>query len=406
MKLEIVYIFLLYEVHDGPRADLTAVLGHLGQVVLLANGKGMSSPFPEAIRLGKLITRISTFVYRYSRVDRRELGPESVVADNFNYYKSDPDFQQADYVICSFLATMCEAFIPLNKTIIINPAHRYNIGRCRTDSWLKLNENLDKLKQKSKLVLGAMSRYDEEYMFHYTGMRQYRLYAYAGYYSKNVFYNPIKPEILVGPANGLGSKGPWFLDQFNKIPDIKFAPIRTLYKRYTLQQLASHPAIILLPYASMSYSIVDFYAINLPIFIPSIELLTKHKNVEDRSIRLGAYCGETAAEIEPNSESPHEFNPNDDSDDPYSYWLQYADYFQWPHVTVFYSIDDLAHKLRTLDLRKISEGMKHFNSIKEANMLDNWCRILKRDTRHSTIPESYSKALDYFGISQIQVGFN
>ena len=107
-------------------------------------------------------------------VNKREL-LEEAVKENFNFYKNEPEFQNVDYVICSFTAAMCEGFIPLNKTIIFNPAHRYNIGRCKNESWLKLNENYMKLKAKSKLILSAMSKYDEEYQFHFTGMRGFKL---------------------------------------------------------------------------------------------------------------------------------------------------------------------------------------------------------------------------------------
>ena len=39
----------------------------------------------------------------------------------------------------------------------------------------------------------------------------------------------------------------------------------------------------------MSYSIVDFYIINLPIFVPSIEYLIKNELVTDRTI-YSHYC--------------------------------------------------------------------------------------------------------------------
>ncbi len=102
-----------------------------------------------------------------------------ILKENYEFYKNSSDFKDVDMVTCAFSVSMCEAFIPLNKTIIFNPAHRYNIGRCTQKSWLKLNENYYKLKERNKLVVSSMSRYDGEYQAHFTGLRGNRIYAYG-----------------------------------------------------------------------------------------------------------------------------------------------------------------------------------------------------------------------------------
>jgi hypothetical protein len=275
---------------------------------------------------------------------------------------------------------MCEGFIALNKTIIFNPAHRYNLGRCSEKGWQNLNENYYRLGRKNKLVVSAMSRYDAEYRAHFTGLKGYRLYAYGGFYAKDIKYNPIRSEILVGPTNGISNP-----DLYNQIVsqsrDFTFKKVRDLYPRYTLNQLAEHRAIVIFPYAVMSYSIIDFYIANLPIFVPSISLMSKPKKcIFDRSIRYEAYCG-NVKDIASNR-SKHSFSPNSDEDADYEYWVQYADYYQWPFVTVFDSVEDLFFKLKTLDLKQISENMRKFNKYRETDLLDKWCKILRN------LPES------------------
>ena len=47
--------------------------------------------------------------------------------------------------------------------------------------------------------------------------------------------------------------------------------------------------------------------------------------------------------------------------------------------------------------------MKNFNSIREADLLDNWCRILKTKDKTATIPKSFDEALKYFGTDSFQV---
>jgi hypothetical protein len=394
--------------HDGPRVDLTTVLVHLGQNVILAGTKGYASPYPNFIKLANLSKNLSKYVHAFSGVDKRS-SSEELVKENYEYYKNDSDFKNVDYVICSFTASLCEGFIPLNKTIIFNPAHRYNIGRCGEKEWLKLNENLMKLKSKHKLIPSAMSKYDSEYLFHFTGLKATKLYAYGGFYAKNVRYNPIKSEILVGPTNSLGRLAKKLLDELKKLSlnqsGPKFNHIRELYKRYELQDLANHRAIVIFPYAVMSYSIVDFYASNLPIFVPSMEFLIKNRNVDDRILKSEPYCDPRQfKDIPAFRKSRQKFSPNDDdSIEAQIEWLKYADYYHWPYVTVFNSFEELLQLLKTLNLNEISEKMKQYNKIKETLMLDSWCKILKHDTNDSTIPKSYQEAMQYFQIERIHV---
>jgi len=330
---------------------------------------------------------------------------ESAMKSNYEYYKTSSDFQDVDFVICSFPASLCEPFIPLNKTIIFNPAHRYNLARCTIEKWQKLNSNYKMLRAKSKIIVSSMSKYDTEYQAHFTGIYGYRLYGYGGFYAKGVEYNPIRPEILVGPSNHFGSKGVILLPELNSFAashNFSFFHVRKLYPRYSLNQLANHRAIVLFPYSVMAYSIIDFYISKIPIFIPSIKLLTEWKNVNDRTIREPFYCGQVQ-DITPSNNTIHKFSPNDNIDAAYSYWLGYADYFQWPYVTVFESWEDLINKLKTLDLKKISDSMKEFNKIREADLLNNWCKILKTKDKTASIPKSYEEALKYFNTDKFQV---
>lgn len=70
-----------------------------------------------------------------------------------------------------------------------------------------------------------MSKFDEEYQAHFTGLRGYKLYAHGTFYAKDIKYNPIKKEILVGPTNGFGTNGENWLKEirkFGKRAKIKF----------------------------------------------------------------------------------------------------------------------------------------------------------------------------------------
>jgi hypothetical protein len=321
------------EIHDGPRADIPSTLAHLGQISILAGYKFYKNPYPEIFKYATVMNKLSdTIGSNDAFIDLND----NSIKNNYEYYKNDADFKNTDFVICSFYASQCEAFIPLNKTIIFNPAHRYNLARCSEDRWKKLNSNLFALRQKSKLIVSAMSMYDTEYLFHFTGLFGKRIFAYGGFYAKDVKYNPIEKDILFGPTNQNSAEVLNIMASLNELAskkefNISFKHIRNLYKKYTLQQLANHPAIVLYPYAVMSYSIIDYYIAKIPIFVPSSKLW---KGVGDRSIRASYYCG-NVQDIEPSINTIHPYSPNEEEDEAYQYWLKYAD---CKFIFYFYSI--------------------------------------------------------------------
>lgn len=253
-----------------------------------------------------------------------------------------------------------------------------------------------------------MSRYDLEYQAHFTGLRGYRLYAFGGYYAKHVHYNPIRSEFLVGPTSYLGNhEKQWLveLNQFAAPHQLEFRFVRDVYRRYDLQDLANHPGVVIFPYAAMSYSFVDFYIAQIPIFVPSIEILAKYKTVVDRNVKYGSYCRSDTDDIQPDPNSAHgRLSPNDDENETaLKYWLKYADYFQWPFVSVFRSWQELVDMARDRSrLRQISQNMRWFNRLKEADLLENWCQILKKLNK-TQLPRSYDESLRYFGFKDFQV---
>lgn len=190
--------FWIPDIHEGPITDIISVLVHLGQNAILASK--IKTSYPDVLKSAKVTDQLSHLITHNSHT--KSIINENIVKDNFKYYQRNDLFQTADAIICSFPSSMCEAFIPFNKTLIFNPAHRYNIARCSSlKQWHNLNENYKKLQQKSKLIVSSMSKYDQEYQFHYSGFKGYRLYSYAVFYIKNIKYNPIRSEILIGPAH-------------------------------------------------------------------------------------------------------------------------------------------------------------------------------------------------------------
>jgi hypothetical protein len=90
---------------------------------ILANPKKYWSPFPEALQLSEISKSLSNFILKYVPFER--VVYLEMFRENFAYYQHLSEFEQVDAVICSFTVSLCEAYMSLNKTIILNPAHRY-----------------------------------------------------------------------------------------------------------------------------------------------------------------------------------------------------------------------------------------------------------------------------------------
>lgn len=73
----------------------------------------------------------------------------------------------------------------------------------------------------------------------------------------------------------------------------QFATAKQLYGHYNLQQVAEHRAIILLPYAVLSYGMTELYALDVPIFVPSVPFAVQLGIFYDVRVYVDGspYCG-------------------------------------------------------------------------------------------------------------------
>jgi len=72
-------------------------------------------------------------------------------------------------------------------------------------------------------------------------------------------------------------------------------------------------------------------------------------------------------QFENNLSTTHAFSPNSDEYSALKYWLQFADYYLWPFVTVSDSFEDLMEKLKAADSPRISRKMKTHNLVRETD---------------------------------------
>ena len=78
-------------------------------------------------------------------------------------------------------------------------------------------------------------------------------------------------------------------------PEMKAVHYKDLYPTYTLQDLVSHRAIIMLPYSVMSYKLTEFYSLAIPLFAPSPKFFLNNNGIgADRTSVSNLYCNDHA----------------------------------------------------------------------------------------------------------------
>lgn len=91
-------------------------------------------------------------------------------------------------------------------------------------------------------------------------------------------------------------------------------------------------------------------------------------------------------------------DPNSDDPDAFAYWLQFHDYYVWPHVQYFDSWEQLLLLLDTVDLQAVSRKMARHNVQLRQDLLDRWREALARafgdDVPGSrVVPQDFDEAM-------------
>ena len=340
--------------------------------------------------------------------------------DLFNYYKNSDDIKNVDAFLCAFPSSLCEAFFSFNKTVIFAPAHRFSSRRCSKPAWkdtIRILQTAAKFTNPRHFVV-AMSRYDAEYINYFTGLKPLPLYASSQGYIPKMEYRSIstREEILVGPLNKdtIGDRltDPRFVrDLIQKANEAgyKFSTAHELYNKYDWKSIMQHKAAVILPYAVMSYGMTELYTLAMPLFVPSMKMMKEYPGLypNDRTItgpfpepRL--YCPgmyDIIPEKHPSSRHPH--SPESNSTDAKYYWLQFADFYQWPHITYFDSVQDLFDKLDSADLDDIHRLMVQENASRERKLDETWQKIADgMDVQLRIVPSVFRSTFDILNLTR------
>ena len=304
------------------------------------------------------------------------------VKDKFaREYELDNELDSVDVFLCIHPVAMCELYMGFNKSMIIYTAHRYELGRTDPVQWNEWNKNLHKIHDDDSNFVIANNRYDAEYMRFFTGIQPILLPSYFGWITKS--YDPKKKEFLLAPMRQEYTLQSTFLTTFeqhtNRLEyNIELISISETYPDHSYSDLVAHPAIVYAPHQVSMVTLFEHYRMNIPLFFPSKELLVDwhimHGLVEERTWH--DEHGHNASLMTGVGNEP---NPKDDDEASLKHWLQFADYYQWPHIEYYKSVGDLVKKLASMetgDFEAISNKMKKENANVKKYILEKWTDII------------------------------
>ncbi|KAL9643487.1 hypothetical protein ABK040_010101 [Willaertia magna] len=343
----------------------------------------------------------------------------------FNAYKYDPEMERVDAVICSHPVANCELYMPLNKSLIIYATTRIEFGRddkhvewrkpyitsASNLRWKQWIDELVRIGKNPRNVIAANNMYDAHYIKYHTGLDAEYIPSWCG--DSGVSYNPKRTEILLGPYRDNLDYPRFDEEEAWKHPimraltvsitssgtKLKFIRLRQEYPQYKLEDLANHPALVYIPYQVSTMSFFEMYRLNIPMFVPSKALLIKwHIKYNNMFERI---YGEPERVIFTEDEK---LDPNSNTYENLNYWLDFCDFYVFPHVTTFNSWAELIEKLESVDLKQISNNMKEFNKKQKEDLKETWSRIKTKILKYSggpgnsKIPPTFEDGLKLYGL--------
>eukprot|EP01084_Bolivina_argentea_P227730 384662_1 len=404
---------LIVSIHDGARLDLPTILSSMGHNVILHSSKQYRKPYSIAFQKYNLtispLKEISPFFQLYP--GKVTSISDSVIMNHYNFYiQNRYILNNIDVISCSFPSgSLCQLWIPFNKSIFINSGHRYdhyNFDSLNVNKWNKLNRNLktllkiNKYVNYSKHIISGNNWYDNYYINYYLNDNdEYKDYfikswiptlgtLYTQLYLNNLTINytlfHTNPtdnntinEFLIGPSNIknkmkniIKNMRKYFFERQND-KKYKLIEIHEKYKHYESYDLIKHPAIILLPYAVHSYGITDIYSLNIPIFVPTIKFLYTYHMMKDvgneQQFKKPKAINNTY--IDQNYYEPLQHWNSHKNFKQFEFWISKADFNKWPHFVYFNSYKHLYNLIKYKlkypdDYIEISNKMKRFNEFK------------------------------------------
>ena len=306
------------------------------------------------------------------------------------HFEQDSTLLHVTHIVCFRPCLVCKFLDRLNKPLIIIASNRYEEGVDTVKDWQYWNLFLQDMEVISGNVVAANNHYDMEYMRYYTGVNPMYLPNACSYIRH--MYEPSGNVFAVAPMDSDKKMSKWFLETLRAalekrnflggVPKVEYCD--SLFMTLSNEEISKYRAIIYVPQQVSIMNMCQHYQLGVPIFVPSLELLTTwhvdYGVVNDKTLpRTKRFIKNK--HIIPTSipgASKH-FYPNDDLDaNNIRFWLRFADFYQWPHILQYESFDHLVYQMQSTNLRHVSNEMQEHSSTLVYDLQVKWTEILSK----------------------------
>jgi len=331
----------------------------------------------------------------------------------FRAYRDDSLMRRMDAVVCSHPAAGCELYLPLGVPIILFLTTRFDLGRLYSPAalarWVQAVRAIAGAGSNASAsfraappgVVVANNEYDARYVEYFTGVRAEVLPSLCRTTGGARWaWPPPRPTVLLDICDD--TRCPPFRQQAMRklmaalhqahssrpLPPAgqtrwPVAALRDVYAHYTMNELSQHAAIVLFPYQVSVMSLFERRAMGIPMFAPSLALLTewhmRYGVVFERRVDWQTAGSRRGSVIAPHPEASSQvtqFDPNDErSLEAVRAWLSRADIYTLPHVVLFDSMEHLVELLDQTDLPALSANISAHHAGLEHHVHAGWKRI-------------------------------
>jgi hypothetical protein len=390
---------LCTDFHGGPAACNREVLWEVG-VVLHAEVDFANCRFS-----GTCPQRLKVLAHNDGHTFGMEPCPQQLRRSFFDAYRDDPEMARADIVFCSHPAANCEAYLPLNRSLVIYATTRLEFGRDDDSVWWRRPhlgkrsswrwrhwvENMQAAARSPWVAVAANNLFDVHYVRYHTGITPQYIPSWCGGIGA-LYQRRAGLPWLLGPyrdnlphaSDGSAWEVP-LLRSFRQAiarrgQRHRVRRMREVFPRgYEYKDLAAHPGVILVPYQVSFMSFFEFYRMEIPLFAPSLDLFVQWQREYGVCYERVYGHPQRLVDLLPDSTLLEErFDPTADDEPSLRYWLNKSDWYVFPHVTLFDSWDHLLELLDEANLDAISARMHEFNLAQHAELRNTWAALVNR----------------------------
>ena len=258
--------------------------------------------------------------------------------------------------------------------VVALSAHRYDQNKRDAEHLSEWDDDARRLDAMTKSIKGVNDEYDYDYDRHYLKIEPARLYARPAHVRAGVVEEPSSRVIPIVWRNHPPHSPHHFADEIKSAKEIHcreqgvdepkyrardFRRAHPYYKN--IEELRQYPAFIVLPYSAYAYFHFELFALNVPIFIPSIDFAIDRKIFFDRALYPVWTDINLYKNMRDDADAPD--SPNSYHPEAQRMWIARTFLYRRKSCVVFDDYADLFRKLDRLeeDRRRIQQGMVEEN---------------------------------------------